>query len=66
MELDIGVIGDVVLMNESLRLLRRRVRKANREKLIWFGKWPGVCVCVCVCVCVYVCFVLCVCLRLPW
>jgi hypothetical protein len=37
-------MGDVLLLDESLKMLRRRVRKANREKLIWFGKWPGTCI----------------------
>eukprot|EP00037_Helgoeca_nana_P027944 m.324738 g.324738 ORF g.324738 m.324738 type:complete len:262 (-) comp27634_c1_seq4:1947-2732(-) len=39
-ELSPGVVGDIVLIDQSLNLLKRRVRKANRERLVWFGRWP--------------------------
>mmetsp|Transcript_14731 Transcript_14731/g.43577 ORF Transcript_14731/g.43577 Transcript_14731/m.43577 type:complete len:259 (+) Transcript_14731:60-836(+) len=39
-ELSPGVVGDVLLIDESLKFLRQRVRKGNREKLLWYGRWP--------------------------
>eukprot|EP00041_Stephanoeca_diplocostata_P004059 m.40555 g.40555 ORF g.40555 m.40555 type:complete len:254 (-) comp14828_c0_seq1:235-996(-) len=39
-ELDLGIIGDLVLVDRSLEILRREFKKVQREKVLWYGRWP--------------------------
>lgn len=41
LELGVTLVGDLVLLDSALHFLRRRARKANREKIIWRGHWPA-------------------------